>query len=261
MNIGQAINAQARIVYSVAIHDTKSRTAEHPLGVLSSLVEPLMTLLVMNLVMYYVRVRNPRMGDYLMLMVATGLLPVSAFRNSVNGGRKTMQKLRKILVLPTLRPLDLMLGGILTNTVALCLLFALIAAWFHFVMDTPEPQAILMAMVPFFCNACIGFGFCSLNSVIEMYFPFWRRIFATITIPLPMCSGLFYTADTMPAKFGDYLWWNPFLHSTELCRTFFFVEFESDFFSPAYYFGWVFGALFVGLALERIYRDKLASVG
>lgn len=259
MRIGSAIGAQARIVFSVASRDTKVKYAEAPLGVLSSLAEPLATLLIMNLIMYYVRARAPNMGDYLILMIATGLLPISAFRNSVNGGERTFRKLSKLLTLPTLRPLDLMFGGILAQVTILILLFLTIALFFKIVMATAEPENLLMSLLPFIGNAIIGFGFCVINSLIRTFFPFWTKIWAILMAPVAICSGLFFTAETMPDRILYYLYYNPFMHSTELCRTFFFPQYESTFFDPYYYGAWVLGALFLGLALERIYRDRLTG--
>lgn len=260
MTIGEAIGSQARIIFSIASHDTRVKYSESPLGVVSSLIEPLVTLLVMNLILYYIRARHPRMGDYIILMLATGLLPISAFKNAVAGGEKTFRKFQRLLTLPQLRPLDLMFGGILANLTILILLFVILSMWFKLVMATPEPEDMLMALMPFFGNAAIGFGFCVLNSLIKTWFAFWGRIFGILTAPLAICSGMFYTADTMPPQLQGYLYWNPFMHSTELCRTFFFPEYESDFFDPYYYGAWVLGGLFVGFMLERVYRDRLTGV-
>lgn len=259
MGIGTAVASQVRTVFAVAQHDTKVKYSESPLGIFSSLVEPLVTLLVMNMILYYIRARHPRLGDYVILMLVTGMLPIFAFRNSVNAGERVFRKFGRLLTLPQLRPLDLMCGGILANLLILISLYLAISLWFKFVVATPEPHDMLMSLIPFFGNAIIGFGFCVLNTLIKTWFPFWGRIWALITAPLAILSGMFYTADSIPPQLRDILYYNPFMHSTELCRTFFFPEYYSDFFDPYYYGGWVLGALFVGLMLERVYRDRLTG--
>jgi capsular polysaccharide transport system permease protein len=255
--LGRSVGTQARIVYTVATRDMQLKHRESPIGVLSALIEPLMTISIMTLAFTYIRLRAPNMGDFLMLFLMTGILPVTMFRTAANGGERAFVKMRRALALPQLRPLDLLMGGAAANLVVVLLLFVGITLFFKVIYRTEEPGNLMLALIPCICNGVIGLGIGSLNLTIKSWFPFWGTIFSIATTPLGIASGLFYHAEMVPPKVQDILYYNPFFHSTELCRTFFFPEYTSTFFDPYYYGGWVIGALALGLACERTFRYRL----
>lgn len=256
-SIASSLTSTARVVYSVASRDTQSKYAESPLGFLSLILEPLAAICVMAIVFSSIKMRVPATGDYLMLFIMTGTLPLSMFRGGVQAGERTSRKMRKSLVLPQIQPIDLVLGGILSNFAAILMLFLIITAMFNLFYNTAEPQNLFMALTPAVGNACIAVGFCALNMTIKTWFKFWGTIFSVVTSPLNIMSGMFYTADSLPPSIAAILWYNPFLHSTELTRTYFFPEFESKFYDPYYYWGWVLGAVVVGFTIERMFRYRL----
>jgi len=259
MSLGRSIAVQARIVYSVAARDAQLKHRESPLGVFTAVIEPLALILMMTLAFTSIRLRVPDTGDYLLLFLATGVIPISVFRQGATGAERAFATMRRSLTLPQLRPLDLLMGGSLVVIVTLAVLFAFIAIFFRLVYGTEEPEQFVLSLVPILCNGLIGLGIGSVNLTIKSWFPFWGTIFNVLTTPIGIASGLFYTADTLPPKILEILYWNPFFHSTELCRTFFFPDYTSDFFDPYYYSGWVIGALVVGLLCERLFRYRLTT--
>lgn len=259
MSLSRSIATQARIVYSVASREAQLKHRQSPLGVLTALVEPLATISVMTLAFSAIRLRVPEAGDYLFLFLATGILPLSVFRQAASGGEQAFMKGRRALTMPQLRPLDLILGGTLLNAMTVIFLFAGIAIFFRLVYATREPESFVLSLLPVMCNALIGFGFGCLNLVIKSWFPFWGVIFGICMMPLSIASGMFYTANSLPPNVQAALYWNPFLHSTELCRTVFFPDYTSTFFDPYYYGAWVLGALTVGLLCERLFRYRLTT--
>lgn len=251
------VGAQARILFSIGSRILQMKTRESPLGILSSLIEPLATILMMTLIFTAIRFRVPGLGDYLMLFFMTGTIPISIFRGGAMSAEQGYRQLRKVLVLPHLRPLDLMMGGTFLNTMVLTLLMVLMTAFFIVVYGVSWPENIAMCFVPLLGNSLLGLGIGAINITIKTWFPFWGVIFGTVTGPLGILSGMFFTAESMPPKIQAILYYNPLLHSTELLRTYFYPEFHSNFFDPLYYWGWVFGALAVGLLCERTFRYRL----
>ncbi|MCF3936653.1 ABC transporter permease [Acuticoccus sp. M5D2P5] len=257
--IGRSIGSQARIFYTIASRDMQLKHRESPIGVLSGVLEPLCQILLMTLVFSTVRLRTADMGDFVLLFLMTGILPLACFRGTVTGSQMAFNKMRKALAFPQLRPLDLMFGGAFAHTAIIITLFVLITLFFKVVYQTTTPQNLTFALIPLVCNMIIGVGICSVNMTIKTWFPFWGTIFTIVTAPLSILSGMFYTADTLPTQIQRVLWWNPFFHSTELCRTFYFQEYTSTFFSPYYYSAWVIGSLAIGMLCERTFRYRLLS--
>lgn len=258
--IGQSLGAQARIVFTVAARDAKVKHRESPIGIFSAILEPLATISIMSLIFAYVRLRLPVLGDYMILFIASGAIPVSMFRGTAIGAEQAFRRMSRLLTMPQLRPLDILIGGLVSNFLALLALYVAIIAFFKLIYQVPEPQNFTLTMIPLVCNALIGLGISCVNMTIKSWFPFWGKLFGILTGPLNMLSGLFYTANSMPLQVQKYMYYNPFLHSTELCRTFFFKEYTSELFDPVYYGGWVIGSLCVGFACERIFRYRLQAV-
>lgn len=260
MTVGRSLAVQARIVWSVATRDVQIKHRESPLGVLTALVEPLAIIIILTIAFSSIRLRVPGVGDYLMLFLMTGILPISMFRGSAVGAERAFMQMRRSLTLPRLRPLDLMMGGALTNAITLMLLFVAITAFFMLVFTAEPPRNILLALMPLAANALMGLGMGAINLTVRTWFPFWITMFNILIGPIGIMSGLFYTAETLPQNIQDVLYYNPFFHSTELCRTFFFEGFESEFFDPYYYGGSVLTLTFLGLLCERLFRYRLLSL-
>lgn len=259
-SLNQAIAQQARVIWAVASRDAQVKSRSSPLGVASALLEPLAMITILGLIMSQIRMRIPEMGDSIILFLMTGVVPISLFRAGVGNGERVLAMMRNTLVLPRLRPIDLMLGAALVHLSTLIVLFFVLTIFFVLVMDAPMPNNLIVALIPCIANALMAMGFAAINLTIRSWFPFYSTLFAIVVGPIGILSGLFYTASTMPISVQNILYYNPLMHSTELCRQAFFSDFESNFFDPVYYFGWVFGVLFVGLACERLFRNRIAQL-
>lgn len=257
--LNDAIAQQARVIWAVASRDAQVKGRSSPLGVASALLEPLAMITILGLIMSQIRMRVPEMGDSLILFLMTGVVPITLFRAGVANGERVVAMMRNALVLPRLRPIDLMLGAMLVHVGTLFALLFVLTGFFVLVMDAPMPGNIVMVLVPCLANALMAMGFAAINLTIRSWFPFYSILFSIIVGPIGILSGLFYTAATMPVSVQKILYYNPLMHSTELCRQAFFPEFESDLFDPVYYYGWVFGVLLVGLVCERLFRNRMVQ--
>ena len=104
-----------------------------------------------------------------------------------------------------------------------------------------------------------GFGF--LFAALTPIVPSTRQI-ATGLLgrPLFFSSGLFFTAESVPAPLRDWLLYNPLLHMLELLRSAFFHEFESPYGDWSYAVLWAVGAFAFGLLAHQALRRR-AIVG
>lgn len=259
MSLIQSLETQARVIWSITARVNLRMHRTSPFGILSGLLEPIALILLMTLVFTTIRMRVPGMGDYLMIFIATGVVPIYAFKRGESAAQRVAISMRGVLCFPTVRPMDLIISGVLTYFITMVALFAGITLFFKLFYRMEEPQNFALALIPVVGNAIIAFGIASVNLLIKTWFPYWGTIWSILTAPLAIVSGLFYTADVMPQKVLDILYWNPFFHSTDLCRSYYFPEYTSTFFDPYYYYGWVLGSLLVGLFVERYFRYRLKS--
>lgn len=259
MSYAAAVEADLRIIWSLCARDTKRMHRASPFGVLSALIEPLAVILLMTFVLGAVRMKIPGMGDFLFLFITTGVCPIYMFRRGTRSVERHVISSRQLLWFPNLRPVHLMFAGLLQAFLTMSALFVAITIAFKLLYKVPSPENMLMAMVPLLCNGLIAYGFGSMNLVIRSWFPFWSTIFSTMFAPLGLLSGLFLSADALPDRVLKYLYYNPILHSTELCRTWYFPDYTSDFFDGHYYYGWALGAFAMGLLIERVYRHRILA--
>lgn len=255
--IGFSISAQARVIFACASRMLYQKTRETPLGPASALVEPLATIGIMTLVFSNIRFRVPSLGDWLMIFLMTGILPITVFRQSIQQGVASVKKLNRVFVMPQVQPLDAMFAGVFTSLLIVWTLFMGITIFFVIFYGMRWPQNIVLCFIPAFSNMMLGLGFAMINLVIMTWWKYWGTVFATLTGPIGIMSGMFYTIDRMPKQVQDILYYNPLMHSTELVRTFYFHEYTSTFFDPYYYFGTTYGVLFVGLICERVFRYRI----
>lgn len=259
MSVLQSLSIQTRVVWGLTTYEAMKLTRTSPFGFFSLFVEPLTVIVILSFVLATIRMRLPGYGDYLVMFIMTGVVPVFTFRKAANFGERNCFMSRNLFMFPRVRPLDMMVAGAILGFLAMGALCLAITGIFKFGMNTSDPQNLVLAFVPIVCNAVIGFGFAAINAAISSWWPFWIRVFATITAPLNVLSGLFFTAEMLPDKILEYLYYNPFFHSVDLMRHYYFEEYSSTFFDPYYYYSWVFGALVIGLATERIFRLRIAT--
>jgi capsular polysaccharide transport system permease protein len=99
----------------------------------------------------------------------------------------------------------------------------------------------------------VGFLFASLEPLIPSIKQFGSQVMSR---PLYFSSGLFFTADTIPAPIREYLLYNPVLHMIELVRGEFFYEFETSYGSWSYACTWAFATFAVGLLTHQAVHKR-----
>jgi capsular polysaccharide transport system permease protein len=256
-SFSQSLATQARVIYALVGRDMRTKHVESPLGVFSAVVEPLGTLLVLVFIFSYLRMRDPRIGDVVILFLMTGIFPISNFKGAINGAEHAFNRMRRSLTMKQISPLDLILAGAFSNFIAIAALFYAITLYYVLIWEENVPRSVIMPLVPMAGNMLIGIGFAGINMTIKTWFPFWGRIFSTLMGPIGILSGMFFTAQTLPPQILKYAYWNPLFHATELCRESFFPNYTSPLFDWRYYSAWVFGTFFVGVLCERFFRYRL----
>ncbi|MCB1638925.1 MAG: ABC transporter permease, partial [Thiothrix sp.] len=121
-------------------------------------------------------------------------------------------------------------------------------------------ENMLGVLVYLFMAALLGVGGGLVSGVIKLYFSNWGAFQSILIRVMFFTSGKFFLADTLPPTLQEWLWYNPMLHITEGFRSAFFPGFESRFVDPGYPLFCILLLLFLGLASERVSRNKLMRV-
>jgi capsular polysaccharide transport system permease protein len=103
-----------------------------------------------------------------------------------------------------------------------------------------------------------GLGVGLINCLLMGMFQVWERIWAVLSRPMFLISGVFFLYDDMPRVAQNILWWNPLIHGTGLVRIGFYPTYNGSYISLPYAFGVPLTLITLGLLfLGQNYRTVL----
>ena len=256
-NLGSPLQIFVRNTTSMILREMRSKFGEQKLSYAWALLEPLGWVLMMSTIFMAMGSHAPPLGDSFLLFFTTGLVPFSAFKDTSNVVRNAVKQNKPLLFFPIIKPIDTFVSRAVLEALTQVAVFALIIGSYSFIhQDLPRADWLNVA-IPFLLLAILGFNVGIINCVITAHFKAWEKIWGVLSRPLFILSGIFYVADSLPVQARNVLWWNPMMHCVEWLRTGFFPGFHSNFLDLHYVFATTFGGLFIALALERIFRNKI----
>jgi capsular polysaccharide transport system permease protein len=251
-----AFSTQLRVINALILRETKSRYGNHKIGFLWALIEPLVSVSVFVAIFSNLRHDNPS-GMPLVAFMLVGFISFALFRDPWGSMQSAISSGRNLLTFPQVTTFDVIIArGILEILVTLfVLVFLLYMAWLAgFEVRCERPLGVLMV-----CGllAVLGLGVGFLLASLEPLFPSVKQFGAQVLgRPLYFSSGLFFTAESIPATVRHYLLYNPVLHMIELIRGEFFYEFETAYGSWFYASLWAFSTLAVGLLTHQALHKR-----
>lgn len=258
--VSDAINTQARVIHALIMRETISRYGDHKLGFLWAVIEPLVMIALVVGMMSLIQNENPG-GMPLVLFILTGFVPFFMFRNTMNQLKGAISSNKSLLGFPQVTLFDAIVARALLESAVMLMVFAFLLGMAHLLgyeIRVENPLGVLFVCINLLL---IGSGMGFILATLTIIVPSTGQI-ATIVFgrPLLMASGLFFTAASIPEPFRTWLLYNPMLHLMELCRTYFFYEFDSDYGSWKYVSVWVIGTLTLGMLIHQALRRR-AIVG
>ena len=251
-----AFSTQIRVINALILRETKTRYGNYKIGFLWALIEPLVGVSVF--VAIFANLRNDSPGGMpLVPFMLVGFICYGLFRDPWGAMQGAISNSRNLLTFPQVTTFDVITArGLLEILVTFFVLGFLLymAHLAGFEVRVERPLGVLMAC-GLLCVLGLGLGF--LFASLEPLVPSVKQLAAQVmSRPLYFSSGLFFTADTVPAAIREYLLYNPILHMIELVRGEFFYEFETAYGSWTYASVWAFTALAVGLLMHQAVHKR-----
>lgn len=243
---------QCRVVYALILRDVKSRYGRRHLGFLWAVLEPLL-FITLFIAIFQLMGRDSQAGIAAPLFFVCGFSPFFMFRDLYPQIVGCVVGNIPLLMFPQVSRTDVLLSAaILTSLLSLAvfglLLFACHMMGYEFRIERPlEVLAALGLLI------LLGIGVGLVIGALAIRYEFVRTITnAFLGRPLFLASGLFYTADVIPAKAREYMLYNPILHCIESIRSAMFFSFESRYVDLSYvlYFALIlisFGLMLLGV--------------
>ena len=250
-----AFATQVRVINALILRETKTRYGNYKIGFLWALIEPLVGVTVFVTIFYNLRSGSPS-GMPLVPFMLVGFVSYSFFKDPWGSMQGAISNSRNLLTFPQVTTFDVISArGILEILVNFFVLGFLLytANLLGFEVRVERPLGILIAC-GLLCIFGLGLGF--LFASVEPLIPSVKQLTNVMGRPLYFTSGLFFTADTLPAAIREYVLYNPVLHMIELLRGEFFYEFETSHGSWSYASNWAFGTLAVGLLTHQALHKR-----
>lgn len=261
LNVPSAIpsttKTSLRSVAALMLREMSTRYGRTPGGYIWAIMEPLGMILILGFA-WSLLAKSPALGTSFLLFKATGFLVLQAF--TVLGGQvgHALTFSKQLLRFPRVTWLDAIFARFLLNstvvlTVSLLILTGVIVFEGLDVMLRWGPVFMAMSLA-----AALGLGVGCLNAFLFIRFPAWQQVWAILTRPLFLISGVIILYEDMPAMAQNILWYNPLLHLTGMMRHGFYPMYRPDYISVVFVGLWIVVPMALGLMLlKRHHRDLL----
>ena len=222
-----------RTITALILREMQARYGNSPGGYVWAVVEPVGMLAMLSII-FSLMLKSPSLGNSFVLFYATGLLPFSLF-NSISGvTANALNYSRALLTYPVVIWVDAVIARVILTTltdmvVGYIIFFAILA-----LLDTGTILDFRQIIIGYSCAVLLGVGVGMMNAVISGFFPVWQTIWAVITRPLFLISGILIIYEDMPDVAQDILQWNPLLHITGVMRAGFYPMYSPQYISLSF---------------------------
>jgi capsular polysaccharide transport system permease protein len=251
--------AALRSVASLMLREMSTRYGRTPGGYLWAVVEPLGMILILGFV-WSLLVKVPSLGTSFILFKATGMLILQLCMTISNQVGRAMIFSKPLLFYPRVTWLDAVFARFMLNGLVTVVVGTIILAGIIMVEGIRTPLAWGPILVAVTLTAAMGLGLGLLNCYLFQRIPVWEQIWAILTRPLFLISGVVVLYEEMPGIAQNILWYNPVLHLTGIMRDGFYPLYRPDYISYTYIGLWVLVPMLIGLLLMRQYHRDLLNI-
>ena len=256
ISLWNGLGIQARVVGAVILRETRTRFGRHRLGYLWAFVESLFWVLTFAGI-HHMMGHTPAGGMDIIAFLATGIITFILFRNTVTHCQASILGNRPLLFYPQVRPLDIALARSLLEAVTLSVVFVVLLSANGLVQSELYVDSALRVLAGLLLAWLLGLGLGLCLMGLATFFPVVDQIVPILLRPMFFVSGLFFTANDLPAGLRDALLYNPMMHVIELVRDGWFREYEAHYLDLSYVVVWTVSLLYLGVLLERLARRRL----
>lgn len=257
---GRRSFATSRTIMALMLREMATRYGQSPGGFLWALVQPMGWIIILA-VAFGLLARSPSLGNSFILFYASGYLPFNIFQTIQPAVMASLNFSRPLLRYPAVTWIDAVLARFLLNTLTGTLIFYILLYGIRLVIgiNTPLNHGYILLSVGL--AAFVGLGVGTLTCFLTMRLPVFGQIWAIVSRPLFVISGVFFMYEDLPRAAQKIIIWNPLLHITSLAREGVYPTYNAQFVSLPFVFACALIPLFFGLLLLRKQsRDLLTKI-
>lgn len=257
MSLARGAIVQLEVVHALVLRETRTRFGAHQLGYAWAVIEPLLWIATFA-VLYIIGRRQVPHDMPVIPFLATGVLTYQMFSKTASKSAEAINGNRALLFYPQVQPLDLVLARCALECATFAAIFVLVMMGYAFSIEAvPAVDDLGLVMLGLFCAAALGSSLGLALCMLGVVYGTIERLRAPLMRPLFWVSGLFYVLSDVPPAARELQLYNPVLHTVELVRDGWFIEYDAPFASASYVLAWSLGLTLLGLMLERVVRRKI----
>lgn len=258
--LARGARRQTNILVALLIREIRLRNSKHAFMQLFDLLEAIFYIIT-HFVIFTFTGRHIMIGQSLLVWIATGVFPVLYFRSISIRTATAIAAAKSLTTIPYIQPIDYAIARSLCEMIAFLSMFMLFFVMIFMIGGITDaiPYDFTPILISLSLLTLFSFGVGLFNSFVTFVFPLWKFCWSIISRVQIFFSAVFFIPEYMPPRIRDLLVWNPILHFVSMFRTGFYATYPTHFISVQYMLGWTFGALIVGLALERVLRESRLS--
>jgi len=246
----------ARVISALMIREMITRYGRSWGGYLWAVAEPIGTIALLSLVISQF-LRTPPLGTSFVIFYTSGFLSFYFFQSVSQNVSIAVTVNRALMRFPAVSPLDAVLARAILQLMTMVVVTVVILVAVSLIIDqrmTLDPTYYMIACL---VSAILGLGIGTLNVVLFAFIPFYRNVWAIVSRPLFLVSGIFYTVESMPDLVQTLLILNPLVHVTGLAHIAFYPTYDGAFVNIAYPLGLGVGTFLLGGALILRHRSYI----
>ena len=246
-----------RIITSLILREMNSTYGRSPGGYVWAVLEPIGMIVILS-VAFSLLVRSPSLGTSFLMFYATGYLPFSIYNEIAAKTAGSLKYSRPLLAYPRVTWMDAVLARILLNFLTGLTVFCILISAILYFTGTRVVLDVGRILEGIGIAVATGIGVGLVNCLLGGLFDLWARVWAIVSRPLFLASGIIYIYEDLPRSAQAILWWNPLIHATGQVRSGFYTTYDATYVSLPYAYGLALILSVIGLLfLRQHYRTIL----
>lgn len=242
-----------QVVAALAKRDIQSRFGQNALGYGWTYVTPLVWIAATYFAFWFFGRTSPVYTDIITFIIS-GLIPYLGFRQVITAIGRVNGGLRGLVIFPSVTLEHGATAMALVEFVNVFIVFAVVAAINYLLFRNGELDNPLMFVGGVALGWGLGAAYAYLFSALAVIEPTFQQLAGTLLRPSYFISGIFFTANELPADILKIFALNPILHAVEFARDGMLFHYQSRVASPLYVLGWIAALLVAGAAVRQLRR-------
>ena len=206
--------------YALILREIQTRFWSRRFGAFWVLAEPILHVLIMVLIFSFIRSDSITSVPFALWLVL-GIVPFFMMREIVFGTLGAVKGNKALFTYRQVKPFDTYVARAILQVMVYTTVLVLLVSAMVFLFGYPIPIYRPIELLSVFgVMVALAFGLGILFSLLVQALPDVEPIVRLLFFPLYLLSGVIFPLSFIPAKYLEYLLWNPFLHLIDLFRQF-----------------------------------------